>query len=164
MIESRISAGEQKNCQSLTILVFLHGRMIWRVMQRSVWNDIVSKTTQQLYKVSTPCIDDHHFKEEEIKSFGELSQVCSQIVLKCLYLRGAHDTLSSHIARTLVHLVMSSHTSLAQDLSLVMNISIVIHERTSLRRLSLSTSTCLSLSSSLPSTSCTSSCTLSSTT
>ena len=24
-----------------------------------------NKTTQQLYKVSTPCIDDHHFKEEK---------------------------------------------------------------------------------------------------
>ena len=45
-----------------------------------------NKTTQQLYKVSTPCIDDHHFRDEEIKSVGELSQVCSQIVLKCLYL------------------------------------------------------------------------------
>ena len=43
-------------------------------------------TTQQLYKVSTPCIEDHHFKEEELKSVGELSKVCSQIVLKCLYL------------------------------------------------------------------------------
>ena len=42
--------------------------------------------TQQLYKVSTPCIDDHHFKEEEMNSVGELSQVCSQIVLKCFYL------------------------------------------------------------------------------
>ena len=41
------------------------------------------KTTQQLYKVSTPCIDDHHFKEEELKSVGEMSKVCSQIVLKC---------------------------------------------------------------------------------
>ena len=63
--------------------------MTWLVMQRSVWNDIgelANKTTQQLYKVSTPCIDDHHFKEEETKSVGELSQVCSQIVLKCLYL------------------------------------------------------------------------------
>ena len=49
----------------------------------------------------------------------------------------AHDTLSLHIARTLVHLVMLSHTSLAQDLSLVINISIVIHGRTSLIRLSL---------------------------
>ena len=29
---------------------------------------------------------DHHFKEEEMKSVGELSHVCSQLVLKCLYL------------------------------------------------------------------------------
>ena len=48
--------------------------------------ELANKTTQQLYKVSTPCIDDHHFKEEEMKSVGELSHVCSQIVLKCLYL------------------------------------------------------------------------------
>ena len=47
--------------------------------------ELANKTTQQLYKVSTPCIDDHHFKEEEMKSVGELSQVCSQIVLKCFY-------------------------------------------------------------------------------
>ena len=59
------------------------------VMQRNVWSDIVSwqnKTTQQLYKVSTLCIDDHHFKEGETKSVGELSTTCSQIVLKCSYL------------------------------------------------------------------------------
>ena len=48
--------------------------------------ELANKTTQQLYKVSTPCIDDHHFQEEEMKSVGELSHVCSQIVLKCLYL------------------------------------------------------------------------------
>ena len=47
--------------------------------------EMANKTTQQLYKVSTQCIDDHHFKEEEMKSVGELSQVCSQTVLKCLY-------------------------------------------------------------------------------
>ena len=45
--------------------------------------ELANKTTQQLYKVSTPCIDDHHIKEEEMKSVGELSHVCSQIVLKC---------------------------------------------------------------------------------
>ena len=45
--------------------------------------ELANKTTQQLYKVSTPCIDDHHFKEEELKSVGELSKVSSQIVLKC---------------------------------------------------------------------------------
>ena len=48
--------------------------------------ELANKTTQQLYKVSTPCIDDHHFKEEETKSVGEMSHTCSQIVLKCLYL------------------------------------------------------------------------------
>ena len=47
--------------------------------------ELANKTTQQLYKVSTPCIDDHHFKEEELKSVGDLSHVCSQIVLKFLY-------------------------------------------------------------------------------
>ena len=47
--------------------------------------ELSNKTTQQLYKVSTPCIADHYF-EEEMGSVGELSQVCSQIVLKCLYL------------------------------------------------------------------------------
>ena len=58
---------------------------------------MANRTTQQLYKVSTPCIDDHHFKEEELKSVGELSRVCSQIVLKCLYLAriGRPDVLWS---------------------------------------------------------------------
>ena len=45
--------------------------------------ELANKTTQQLYKVATPCMDDHQFKEEENESVGELSTVCSQIVLKC---------------------------------------------------------------------------------
>ena len=59
--------------------------------------ELANKTTQQLYKVSTPCIDDHHFKEEELKSVGELSKVSSQIVQKCLYLAriGRPDIFSS---------------------------------------------------------------------
>ena len=59
--------------------------------------ELANKTTQQLYKVSTLCIDDHHFKEEETKSVGELSNACSQIVLKCLYLTriGRPDVLWS---------------------------------------------------------------------
>ena len=48
--------------------------------------ELANKTTQQLYKVSTPCIDDHHFKEEEMNSVREVSQVCSPIALKCSYL------------------------------------------------------------------------------
>ena len=41
--------------------------------------ELVNRTT----KVSTPRIDDHHFKKEELKAVGELSKLCSQIVLKC---------------------------------------------------------------------------------
>ena len=48
--------------------------------------ELANKTTQQLYKVSIPCLDDHHFKDEENGSVGELSHVCSQIVLKCFFL------------------------------------------------------------------------------
>ena len=86
MFESRISA--EKSFHILGIFVFLHGLMIWRVMQKCVerYCKLANKSTQQLYKVSTPCIDDHHFKGDKMKSVGELSQVCSQIVLKCLYL------------------------------------------------------------------------------
>ena len=58
--------------------------------------ELANKTTQQLYKVSTPCIDDHHFKEE-LKSVGALPKVCSQNVLKCVYLAriGRPDILCS---------------------------------------------------------------------
>ena len=41
------------------------------------------KTTQQRYRVTTPCMDDHQIEEEEHESVGELSTVCSQIVLNC---------------------------------------------------------------------------------
>ena len=63
-------------------------------------SDIVSYQKRRLnnsIKVSTPCIDDQHFKEEELKSVGELSKVCSQIVLKYLYLAriGRQDILWS---------------------------------------------------------------------
>ena len=33
--------------------------------------ELANKTTQQLYKVSTPFIDDHHF-EEVLNSVGEI--------------------------------------------------------------------------------------------
>ena len=36
--------------------------------------ELANRTTQQLYKVATPCLDDHQFKEEELGSVGELSK------------------------------------------------------------------------------------------
>ena len=81
--------GELKSFHTLRIFVFRRGPMTWKLMPRNVepYCELANKTTQQLYKVSAPCIDDHHFKEEEeLKSEGELSQVCSQIVLKMFVL------------------------------------------------------------------------------
>ena len=88
MFESRISAGEAEKLpfhQNLRISSWSYDTVghAKKCMERCC--ELANKTTQQLYKVSTPCIDDHHFKEE-MKSVGELSQVCSQIVLKCLCL------------------------------------------------------------------------------
>ena len=47
---------------------------------------LANKKTEQLYKVSTSCLGDHISRKEELETVGELSKVCSQIVLKCLYL------------------------------------------------------------------------------
>ena len=48
--------------------------------------ELANKKTEQLYKVSTPYLDDHNFKKEELETVEELSKVCSPIVLKCLHL------------------------------------------------------------------------------
>ena len=87
--ESRISAGEVEKLPFLKIFVFLHGLMTWLVMQRSVWNDIVSWRIRRLSnstKYLLPASMTTTSKKEKQKSVGELSQVCSQIVLKMLVL------------------------------------------------------------------------------
>ena len=50
--------------------------------------DIVSWQTRRLNNSTKyqPCIDDHLFKEEEMKSVGDLSKVCSQICSEMLVL------------------------------------------------------------------------------
>ena len=76
---------EQKSFHTLRIFVSLHGLMIWRVMKKILerYCELANKTSQQLYKEFTPCINDHHVKEKAMKFVVELSQVCSQIVVKC---------------------------------------------------------------------------------
>ena len=44
--------------------------------------ELTNKKAEQLYKVSSPCLDDHHFKKEELETGGALSEVCSHIVLE----------------------------------------------------------------------------------
>ena len=89
MFESRISPGGSEKLpypQNLRISSWSHDMEGHAKKCVERYCELANKTTQQLCKVSTPCIDDHHFKEEETKSVGELSSTCSQIVLKCLYL------------------------------------------------------------------------------
>ena len=87
MFESRISAGEAEKLQFPQNLCILHGLIIWRVMQRNVWNDIASWRTRRLSnstKYPLHASMTTTFKKKR-KSVGELSNTCSQIVLKCLY-------------------------------------------------------------------------------
>ena len=89
MFESRISPGGAEKLpfpQNLRISSWSYDMAGHAKKCVERYCELANKTTQQLYKVSTPCIDDHHFKEEDMKSVGELSQVRSQIVLKCLYM------------------------------------------------------------------------------
>ena len=72
---------ELKNFHTLIIFVFLHGLMIWKVMRRNVWSDIVSWRTRRFNNSTKYLLHASMtitFKEEELKSVGELSQVCSQ--------------------------------------------------------------------------------------
>ena len=47
--------------------------------------ELANKTTQQLHKVATPCVDDHQFTEEELGSVGEFFKSmlsnCSEMVI-----------------------------------------------------------------------------------
>ena len=102
MFESRMSAGGLEKLpypQNLRISSWSYDMVGHAKKCVERYCELANKMTQLLYKVSTPCIDDHHFKEEETKSVGELSHVCSQTVLKCLYLAriGRPDILWSVI-------------------------------------------------------------------
>ena len=93
MFESRISAGAKEKLPARvsgkpdaeTISSWSYDMDGHAKKCVEIYCELGNKTTQQLYKVATPCTDDHQFKEEENESVGELTTVCSQIVLKCLY-------------------------------------------------------------------------------
>ena len=82
LFESRISVGASeklpltKATGNLMPKRYLHGPMTWKVMQRNAWKDIANSRIKHPsnYKVATPCMDDHQFKEEGLGSVGELSK------------------------------------------------------------------------------------------
>ena len=59
--------------------------------------ELANKKIEQLYKVSTPCSDDHQFQKRKNETVGELSKVCSHIGMNCFYLTriGRPDILLS---------------------------------------------------------------------
>ena len=48
--------------------------------------ELAGESLSSLRKVGTPCLDDHLLAPEEFVEKGVLSPVCSQAVLKCLYM------------------------------------------------------------------------------
>ena len=82
MFDSRISAGATEKTTKLGhseyfYVVLRHGRSCQEVCGR--YCELANKTTDQLYKVSTPCIDGHQVKEEDLKTVGELSKHLARI-------------------------------------------------------------------------------------
>ena len=43
------------------------------------FRELAKEKTEQLHKVSSPCLDDHQIQKEELEPVGELPQVCSKI-------------------------------------------------------------------------------------
>ena len=80
--------------------------------------ELANKKTEQLYKVSSPCLDDHQMKKEELENKGELPEVCSHIVLRCLYLAriGQPDILwsANKLARSVIKWTQACDRRLAR--------------------------------------------------
>ena len=130
---------ELKNFHARKIFVFLSGPTIWKVMPRSVWNDLLSCPTRRLNN-STKYL--HHASmttilKEEMKSVGELSKVCTKIVLKCLYLAriGRPDIQWSlnKLARSIIKWTKACDKWLCRLISynyLVWYLTLIIHVNT----------------------------------
>ena len=73
MFESRISAGGLEKLpfrQNICISSWSYDMAGHAKNCVERYCELANKTTRQLYKVSTPCIDDHHVKEEKINLLG----------------------------------------------------------------------------------------------
>ena len=101
MFESKISAGAIDKYQfpRHRMQIFPHGPVTGKVMQRSTWQDyeLTNKTTHQLYKVSTSCMNDHQFKEGQMRSVGELSKSLDICHLKNAELEARHRKYEGRI-------------------------------------------------------------------
>ena len=130
LFESRISAGAMEKYQkrkpqgNLMPKRCLRGPVTWKV----TWKDIANWRIQRLndYTKSQRHVwMTTNLKEEEIGSLGELSTVCSQIVVKCLYLAriGRPDILWSvnKLARAVTELTAPCDKRLARLVSYILH-------------------------------------------
>ena len=46
--------------------------------------ELANKKVEQLFQVSSPCLDDHHFKQEELESDGELPELANFLEMPVL--------------------------------------------------------------------------------
>ena len=136
MFESRISAGamekvpetkatEKPDAETISSWSYDMEGHAKKCVER--YCELANKSTQQLYKVATPCMDDHQFREEEIGSVGDLSTVCSHIVLKCFFWAhiGRPDILWSvnKVARAVTKWTKACDKRLARLISISMSCS-----------------------------------------
>ena len=75
MFESRLSAGATEKFQKR----YLHGPMIWKVMQRSAWNDFANWQIKQRNNYTKS--QHHALTTTKKKKMGELSKVCSHVYI-----------------------------------------------------------------------------------
>ena len=78
MFESRISAERTEKLSFPQNLRIMEGHAK-KCVER--YCELANRTTQQHCKVSTSCIDDHHFKEEEMKSVTSMLPNCSEMLV-----------------------------------------------------------------------------------
>ena len=84
MFASRMSAGATEKLPGwVVVLVLRHGRTCSKMRGEMLR---ARKQTEQLYEVSSPCLDDHHFQKEELEQIEELSVVLLTNSLEILVL------------------------------------------------------------------------------
>ena len=75
---TRVGATSRKDGR----MVLRHGRTCSKMRWNVLWTR--KQKDRTVVQVSTPCLDDHNFKKEELEAVGKLSNVFSQIVLSDL--------------------------------------------------------------------------------
>ena len=102
-----------------------HGPMTWKDTPKNAWRDIVNgkQKSRKIVQSFKSLLGSSSLKKEELESVGELSEVCSQIVVKCLYLAriGSPDMLWSvnKLARSVTKWKQACDRRLARLISYV---------------------------------------------